>query len=234
MGGQSESPPKRGLGTGQGCQKAGFLLPSVQAEASLPRGLVLSHTHLQCGRCRFDPWVRKIPWRRTWQLTPVFLPGESHGPKSLAGYSLWDRKESDMTERLILSLHRHPGKRIDFPFSNLGPGNPRDPCPQHLCPQSSTGWSTCSQSLMGLMRAGLGRHNRAPEEKGLWGDGRKGQERKMAPKESRKTSPCLLAQLEKILRRFMGPGEVSEPGTHRTTVSRLDGKIYTTSPSEDP
>ena len=103
MGGQSESPPKRRLGTGQGCQKAGFLLPSVQAEASLPRGLVLSHTHLQCGRCRFDPWVRKIPWRRTWQLTPVFLPGESHGQKSLAGYSPWDRKESDMTERLILS-----------------------------------------------------------------------------------------------------------------------------------
>ena len=30
-------------------------------------------------RCRFDPWVRKIPWRRAWQPTPVFLPGESHG-----------------------------------------------------------------------------------------------------------------------------------------------------------
>lgn len=56
----------------------------------------------------------------------------------------------------------------------------------------------------------------------------------MAPKESRKTSPCLLAQLGKILRHFMGPGEVSVPGTHRTTISRLDGKIYTTSPSEDP
>ena len=113
MGGQSESPPKRRLGTGQGCQKAGFLLPSVQAEASLPRGLVLSHTHLQCGRCRFDPWVRKIPWRRTWQLTPVFLPGESHGQKSLAGYSPWDRKESDMTERLILS---------PSPWKNFFPG----------------------------------------------------------------------------------------------------------------
>ena len=36
---------------------------------------------------RFDPWVRKIPWRRAWQPTPVFLPGESHGWKSLAGYS---------------------------------------------------------------------------------------------------------------------------------------------------
>lgn len=46
----------------------------------------------------------------------------------------------------------------------------------------------------------------------------------MAPKESHKTSPCLLAQLEKILRHFMGPGEVSERDTHRTTISRLDGK----------
>ena len=37
--------------------------------------------------CRFDPWVRKISWRRKWQLTPVFLPGKSHGQRSLAGYS---------------------------------------------------------------------------------------------------------------------------------------------------
>ena len=39
----------------------------------------------------FDPWVRKIPWRRAWQPTPVFLPGESHGQRSLAGYSPWGR-----------------------------------------------------------------------------------------------------------------------------------------------
>ena len=37
-----------------------------------------------CRRCEFDPWVRKIPWRRKWQLTPVFLPGKSHGQRSLA------------------------------------------------------------------------------------------------------------------------------------------------------
>ena len=49
-------------------------------------------------RCEFDPWVRKIPWRRAWQLTPVFLPGESHGQRSLVGDSLWTCKESDMTE----------------------------------------------------------------------------------------------------------------------------------------
>ena len=38
-------------------------------------------------RAGFDPWVDKIPWRRAWQHTPVFLPGESHEQRSLAGYS---------------------------------------------------------------------------------------------------------------------------------------------------
>ena len=48
--------------------------------------------HMRCG---FDPWVGKIPWRRTWQPIPVFLPGESHGQRSLVGYSPWGRKESE-------------------------------------------------------------------------------------------------------------------------------------------
>ena len=42
-------------------------------------------------RCGFIPWVGKIPWRRAWQPTPVFLPGGSHGQRSLVGYSPWDR-----------------------------------------------------------------------------------------------------------------------------------------------
>ena len=46
----------------------------------------------------FDPWVGKIPWRRAWQPTPVFLPGESHGLRILADYSPRGHKESDMTE----------------------------------------------------------------------------------------------------------------------------------------
>ena len=46
----------------------------------------------------FNPWVGKIPWRRAWQPTPVFLPGESDGQRSLAGYSPWDHKELDRTE----------------------------------------------------------------------------------------------------------------------------------------
>ena len=47
----------------------------------------------QCRRCGFDAWVGKIPWRRKWQLTPVFLPGKSHGQRSLAGYSPWGPEE---------------------------------------------------------------------------------------------------------------------------------------------
>ena len=49
----------------------------------------------------FDSCVRKIPWRRKWQPTAVFLPGECHGQRSLAGYSPCSCKESDTTE------HRH-------------------------------------------------------------------------------------------------------------------------------
>ena len=51
-------------------------------------------------RPRFNPLVGKIPWRRKWQPTPVFLPGQFHGQRSLVGYSPWGSKESDMTEKL--------------------------------------------------------------------------------------------------------------------------------------
>ena len=57
----------------------------------------------QCRRRKrrgFDPWVGKMPWRRKWQPTPVLLPGESHGQRSLVGYSSWGCKELDTTERL--------------------------------------------------------------------------------------------------------------------------------------
>ena len=59
---------------------------------------------LQCRRPGFDPWVGKIPWRREWQPTPVFLPGESHGQRKLAGYSPGGHRELDSTEQLTLSL----------------------------------------------------------------------------------------------------------------------------------
>ena len=48
--------------------------------------------------CGFDSWVGKIPWRRKWQPTPVFLPEESHGQRSLAGYSPWGCKETRLSD----------------------------------------------------------------------------------------------------------------------------------------
>ena len=54
----------------------------------------------QSRSCGFDPRNGKIPWRRAWQPTPVFLPGESHGQRSLVGYSPWGCKQSDTTQWL--------------------------------------------------------------------------------------------------------------------------------------
>ena len=66
-----------------------------------PGGSVAKNPLAKCNRCRrngFNPWVGKIPWRRKWQPTPVLLPGEFHGPRSLAGYSSWGHKDLAMTE----------------------------------------------------------------------------------------------------------------------------------------
>ena len=47
-----------------------------------------------CRRCRFHPWVGKIPWSKKWQPTAVLLSGKFHGQRSLVGYSSWGPKES--------------------------------------------------------------------------------------------------------------------------------------------
>ena len=69
---------------------------------SVPIGF-LTHQDLQMPvqetkRQGFDPCIGNLPWRRAWQPSPVFLPGESHGERSLVGYSPWGRKELDRTE----------------------------------------------------------------------------------------------------------------------------------------
>ena len=61
----------------------------------------------------FDSYIRKMPWRRAWQPTAVFLPGESHGQRSLEGYSPWGRRESDLTEATCCAharTHTHTQK----------------------------------------------------------------------------------------------------------------------------
>ena len=72
----------------------------MNLHTGLPRWLSDKQFIWQFRRHAFDPWVEKIPWRRKWQPPPVFLPGESHGQKSLTGCSPWGHKEVEMTEQL--------------------------------------------------------------------------------------------------------------------------------------
>ena len=73
----------------------------VYINMGFPGGASGKEPTCQCRRQerpRFDPWVRKIPWSRKWQPIPIFLPGESQGQNSLAGYSLWvGHNWSDLT-----------------------------------------------------------------------------------------------------------------------------------------
>ena len=79
------------------------------AAGCLPASLMAQRVRirLQCRthrRARFDPWIGKIPSRRAWQPTPVFLPGEFHGQRCLGGYSPWGPKKWDTTEQLTPQL----------------------------------------------------------------------------------------------------------------------------------
>ena len=78
----------------------GNILHLVITAFGLPRWLSGKESASQWRSLRrhmFEPWLGKIPWRREWQPTPVFLPGESHGQRRLAGYGQWGHKESDTT-----------------------------------------------------------------------------------------------------------------------------------------
>ena len=79
----------------------------LSLSVGLPRWRSGKESACQCRRHRrhrFNAWVAKIPWRKKWWPTQIFLPGKSHGQRSLAGYSPWGCKESDTTEWLTLSF----------------------------------------------------------------------------------------------------------------------------------
>ena len=78
----------------------GGLVYSPSKGSGFPGGTSGEEPACQCRRRGSDPWVSKIPWRRAWQPTPVVLPGESHGQRSLADYSPQSRRESETTEAL--------------------------------------------------------------------------------------------------------------------------------------
>ena len=107
------------------------------AQASLvAQWLKKKKSSCQCRRYGFNPWVGKIPWRRKWQSTPVFLPEKSHWWGNLAGCSPWRCKESDMTERL--KHNRTEGRWLGdrrplwrFPGSD-SPAGPHHPEPTWL------------------------------------------------------------------------------------------------------
>ena len=94
----------------------------------VPCGSVVKNPPANAGDTGLIPGVGKIPWRREWQPTSVFLPGEFPGQRSLVGYSPWGRKESDPAKRLSLGLPRwFSGERISCNAGDLGliPGEGR-------------------------------------------------------------------------------------------------------------
>ena len=76
-----------------------LFLPSLFI-LGLPGGTEGKNQPADAGDVGLIPTVGKIPWRRKWQPTPGFLPGKSHGQRSLAGYSPWGRKDLGMTKRV--------------------------------------------------------------------------------------------------------------------------------------
>ena len=114
-----ENPRDRGAWWGAiyGVAQSGTRLKRLSSSSSnyfwLPWWHNGKESACQCKRLWFNPWFRKIPWRREWQPTPVFLPGKSHGQRSLVGCSPWGLEESDMTERLP----------FHFSLSCVGEGN---------------------------------------------------------------------------------------------------------------
>ena len=79
-----------GMGPGSSNLEERKELP-CHATVGLPWWL-RGRVRLQDGKPRFESWIKKIPWRRKWQPTPVLLPGKSHGRRSLVGYNSWVTK----------------------------------------------------------------------------------------------------------------------------------------------
>ena len=105
----TESEPKEG-------RPESYILPSLPCDSTRPpRWLNDRESACQCRRHWFDPWVRKIPWRRKWESTPVFLPGESRGQRSLMGCNLWGHKESDIPERACTHTYTYTNTHTHTP-----------------------------------------------------------------------------------------------------------------------
>ena len=80
-------------------------IPRLPCKMGFPGGSAGKESACNAGDPGSVPGLGRFPWRRAWQPTPVFFPGESHKQRSLAAYSPWGHKESDATEQLTFSLH---------------------------------------------------------------------------------------------------------------------------------
>ena len=108
-GGSGRGPPRAPL-TGQFLRSLslGFIVPGTTP--GFPDGANGKEPDCQCRRHKrggFNPWAGKMPWRRAWQPTSIFLPRESHRQRSLVGYSPQGCKESDMTEVTAFTHRGH-------------------------------------------------------------------------------------------------------------------------------
>ena len=124
---------------------APLLLRGKLAFLGLPRWLSGKESACQCRRHRFDPWVGRIPWRRKWQPTPVFLLGKFHGQRG-AWWGPWGSKELDMTEPVSTGFSLDVFLRfITFSyFSHLWPCFPDyhsvSQRPVHFLEEEDPGW----------------------------------------------------------------------------------------------
>ena len=139
----------------------------------LPLWLSGKEPSCQCGRCGFEPWARKIPWRREWQPIPGFLPGKSQGQRSLAGYSPWGHKKLDTTEQLnnnnpppggpaLLSGRQASGLDLNLcrpPWPGPAVSYQLWPLYWVKCPQRGPGWAaplTVTPLALSHVRGGAG------------------------------------------------------------------------------
>ena len=118
---------------------------------SLRKWLSDKESSCQHTRHGLDPWVGKIPCRRKWQPTPVFLPGASHGQRSLAGYGPCGHKEWDPTEHM---MDGYKNKKQTFQEHKPDPGPGGGPTPCALGQTQSQVLRLCCPSSLQMAGSG--------------------------------------------------------------------------------
>ena len=117
-----ENPKDKGPGQLHSIAKSQTQWKQLRTQACTSKGKESACQGRRCKRLGFDPWVGKIPWSRKWQLTPVLLPGKSHGQRSLVGHNPWGHKELDMTahtRQIAQQGKKEASKEMSLEDSNI-------------------------------------------------------------------------------------------------------------------